>query len=644
MAALYTQNKEDCDQEQTSGDLTPPQKAKSTASASAAGKQMPYYQEPQSWDVEAEKVRPTCEIIDGRSSEERLYEDRDFESTGVTVDATCSAYTHSFSFFGTIGELRAFLDGMLMSGYCELRTLGRPYDDSHSDELHQVIRSLRFRRDGEDDWQSFYEDEDLGADRNFGKHELEFEPDGQTRVYHEDDAYADLYPTDTVLHKGDIVVIKKVRGAIAGIMKKKDAKPSPAIKTYNADTLKVVFRGWRARRRVHTLKAASAELYEAKALLIQTVVCGWLARRRARALKAQRPAVEQEYWDHVRRTIASRPTYDELQMTWAWHNEVTVRFETAIVCLSAIQERGLYVYEGKYFQEVKRGLEELDSWTPSEGQTFGDVVASRVSEEVKEIQKGEFVYGTEGWFKPVYADVWRSTKGETMRASDFEETLENRRVKARRNYWSASQRSQSLCEFFREAKALLIQTAFRGWRARRRLQHEQEWSDFLLFGWDDYDDLSETQARVLGTLFKEHGLSPEEFCRRRRFFERFEFVQVREIFEGEGGCCGGCGDYYVEIGYPSDFHPTLPICGQDTTVTLSTEIYRLDEFVNSPLEITEIGNEGWMCCSGVSGHVVGKPEWVSYELAFGETRAFTADELICALRDESPLRLTIGRY
>lgn len=45
-----------------------------------------------------------------------------------------------------------------------------------------------------------------------------------------------------VLHKGDVVEIKKVRGAIAGIMKKKDAKPSPAIKTYNADTLKVLFR------------------------------------------------------------------------------------------------------------------------------------------------------------------------------------------------------------------------------------------------------------------------------------------------------------------------------------------------------------------------------------------------------------------
>ena len=48
--------------------------------------------------------------------------------------------------------------------------------------------------------------------------------------------------TDLVLHKGDVVEIKKVRGAIAGIMKKKDAKPSPAIKTYNADTLKVLYR------------------------------------------------------------------------------------------------------------------------------------------------------------------------------------------------------------------------------------------------------------------------------------------------------------------------------------------------------------------------------------------------------------------
>ena len=183
----------------------PPQEAKSasasaashaTTHATAPGKQMPYCQEPQQYVVEAEKVRPTCEIIDGRSSEERLYEDRDFERTNAIVDASCSAYKHILLFFGTIGELRAFLDGMLMSGYCELRTLGRFSNDSHRDDKHQVIRSLRFRRDGEDDWQSFYEDEDLGADRNFGKDELEFEPNGLTRVYHEDEAYEDLYPTE----------------------------------------------------------------------------------------------------------------------------------------------------------------------------------------------------------------------------------------------------------------------------------------------------------------------------------------------------------------------------------------------------------------------------------------------------------------
>ena len=57
--------------------------------------------------------------------------------------------------------------------------------------------------------------------------------------------------------------------------------------------------------------------------------------------------------------------------------------------------------------------------------SFGNVVASRVSKEVEEIQKGEHVVDTEGWFKPVHADVWQSIKGETMRASDFEEKLQN---------------------------------------------------------------------------------------------------------------------------------------------------------------------------------------------------------------------------
>lgn len=194
-----------------------------------------------------------------------------------------------------------------------------------------------------------------------------------------------------------------------------------------------------------------------------------------------------------------------------------------------------------------------------------------------------------------------------------------------------------------EAKALLIQTAFRGWRARRRLQHEQAWEYFWYFS-DNYGGLSpdeETQSFVLGELFKERGLSPAEFRRRCHFFKRLEFVQVNVMFEGEGGCYGGCGRYWVEIGHPSDFRPTLPIFDRgDTTVTLSTETYRLDQFVKSPFEITEIGNEGLMCCSGVSGYVVGKPDWVHYELAFGETRSFTADDLICALRDESPLIFT----
>lgn len=191
-----------------------------------------------------------------------------------------------------------------------------------------------------------------------------------------------------------------------------------------------------------------------------------------------------------------------------------------------------------------------------------------------------------------------------------------------------------------EAKALLIQTAFRGWRARRRLQHEKEWFAFWYFTFGLSSE-EETQSFVLGELFKKHGLSPAEFRRRCHFFKRLEFVQVNVMFEGEGGCYGGCGRYWVEIGYPSDFHPTLPIFDRgDTTVALSTETYRLDQFVKSPLEITEIGNEGLMCCSGVSGYVVGKPDWVHYELAFGETRSFTADDLICALRDESPLIFT----
>ena len=406
-----------------------------------------------------------------------------------------------------------------------------------------------------------------------------------------------------------------------------------------AEVVQRVFRGWRARRRVRALKAQRhpsmiLELYEAKALLIQTAFRGWRARRRVRALKAQRPAVVQEYWDHVRRTIASRPTYDEEQMTWGWENEVAVLFETAIVCLSANQERGLYVYEGVYVQEVKRGKQDLDISTPSEGQTFGDVVASRVSEEVEEIQKGEFVSGTEGWFKPVYADVWRSTKGETMRASDFEETLENRRVKAMRNYSSAS---QSLCEFFREAKALLIQTAFRGWRARCFV-HEERWFDFW-FESDIIGGLSpaeETQSLVVGKLFKERGLSPAEFCRRRHFFKHLEIVQVKQIWKPEGGCCGGCGHNCVEIerGYPSDWKFDQWVYFEDTTLSLrfdddGTETCRIVQFDISPLEITEIGSEVMMCCSGVSGHVVGNAEWVEQdgELGFGETRSFTADEL-----------------
>lgn len=216
----------------------PPQEAKSAASAasiSAAshattpGKQMPYCQEPQQWDVEAEKVRPTCKINFDRSEVLDLFESPNSWAE-VSVDASCSAYTHSFSFFGTSGELRAFLDGMLMSGYCELRTFRRLYDDSFGDDKHQVIRSLRFRRDGEDDWQSFYEDEDLGADRNFGKDELEFEPNGLTCVHHEDVAFADLYPAEY----------------------------------WAAEFVQRVFRGWRARCFVRALKDASAELYAAR--------------------------------------------------------------------------------------------------------------------------------------------------------------------------------------------------------------------------------------------------------------------------------------------------------------------------------------------------------------------------------------------
>ena len=46
-----------------------------------------------------------------------------------------------------------------------------------------------------------------------------------------------------VLHEGDVIEIKKVRASVLGIMKgKADAKPSPAVKTYKGDTLKVVYR------------------------------------------------------------------------------------------------------------------------------------------------------------------------------------------------------------------------------------------------------------------------------------------------------------------------------------------------------------------------------------------------------------------
>lgn len=45
-----------------------------------------------------------------------------------------------------------------------------------------------------------------------------------------------------VLHKNDVVQIKKLRGAIGGIMKKAGAKVSPALKTYRAGELKVVYR------------------------------------------------------------------------------------------------------------------------------------------------------------------------------------------------------------------------------------------------------------------------------------------------------------------------------------------------------------------------------------------------------------------
>ena len=157
------------------------------------------------------------------------------------------------------------------------------------------------------------------------------------------------------------------------------------------------------------------ETYQAE--VVQSAFRGWRARRRVRALKAQRPAVEQEYWAHVRRTIASRPTYNTLAMPYAFYDEVEIYFGTRIVWVDESaydREENEWMHAslsnyGGYSHEVKREEVHLYMWTPSEGQTFGDVVASRVSEEVEKIQTGEYVSGVEGWFKPVYADEWRST-------------------------------------------------------------------------------------------------------------------------------------------------------------------------------------------------------------------------------------------
>ena len=206
---------------------------------------------------------------------------------------------------------------------------------------------------------------------------------------------------------------------------------------------------------------------------------------------------------------------------------------------------------------------------------------------------------------------------------------------------SANKPLPSLSEFVCEGKALLIQTAFRGWRARC-LVHEQKWFDFWYLSDLSGPPVKDTQSLVVGKLFKERGLSPAEFCRRRHFFEHLEIVQVKQIWKPEGGCCGGCGHHCVEIerGYPSDWKFDQWVYFEDTTLSLrfdddGTETCRIVQFDISPLEITEIGSEVMMCCSGVSGHVVGNAEWVEQdgELGFGETRSFTADELRYELSD-----------
>lgn len=171
----------------------------------------------------------------------------------------------------------------------------------------------------------------------------------------------------------------------------------------------------------------------------------------------QLPAVEQEYWRHVKRTIASCPTYDELGMIWDFWGEVFIPYETFIIWVDEgayDREKNEYVHAslsnyGGYSYEVKRGEEEVYIFTPSNNQTFGDVVASHVKEKMEEINDKEFVAGIEGWFKTVYAGEWCSTKGETMSVSDFEETL---KLRLSMESWRISSDSSMMSELL-ERKA-----------------------------------------------------------------------------------------------------------------------------------------------------------------------------------------------